>query len=679
MQLALRRRSFRCLSALATVFVVASAQPSYALTDDEIACRDTISKYMGKYAKAVNKAIAGCHKLRNKGTLSSNYDCNDPVAADLKFKAAKAQSAAFNAITSQCPAAPSVLGAFPRCPAPYQFDDDGGATTEMDTFGELYLCLVEHTREVTSTNAARVLGEPGLLDDAQQKCHGTLAKGYNKVVDTIIKERSACQKDIDKNGGSLDFVCAAYDGKGKIAGALAKSFDKITGACSAAELGAAELSDLDSCSDDLNDLPNCALADVAMKAGGGMGAMYWEFPGECPTSGSYDILTTTSATDVDVGPTGSVQDMDPVLGYGGARYTIACDLDCANCATTSVSPAVDACRCNGNASIGCSINADCASFGGTCNCFYGPPAAWSAGGSSVCVQTHITAPMSGDLEPGSGDFALSIPIAARIFLGNGIFDPCPTCESGVCDGGARNGSSCSVDATDPTFGDVSYDCPPNLAQNISGSGIKTTIAYTTGTLSLPFALPCDGSLSGMNCACNTCTLDNQRACNTDAECSSAGAGTCRTGVGHGGYFRAPNQCGDLICSPDPNGDPNEGTCLNGPTDKFCDNALRANGEGLITCLDNADCAALNSECPGGNCGTCTLSQDRDCFLDPIVAEGEPGLRVVGQNCLAPSTNAGVNAAIGLPGAYRIQQNISPKIFCDDGITPFELPGGSNCP
>jgi hypothetical protein len=29
--------------------------------------------------------------------------------------------------------------------------------------------------------------------------------------------------------------------------------------------------------------------------------------------------------------------------------------------------------------------------------------------------------------------------------------------------------------------------------------------------------------------------------------------------------------------------------------------------------------------------------------------------------------------------YRIKQNVAVDVFCSDGITPFELPGGSNCP
>jgi len=46
---------------------------------------------------------------------------------------------------------------------------------------------------------------------------------------------------------------------------------------------------------------------------------------------------------------------------------------------------------------------------------------------------------------------------------------------------------CSVDASDATFGDVSYDYPPSLGANISGAGVETTFDFSTGMLSMPTA------------------------------------------------------------------------------------------------------------------------------------------------------------------------------------------------
>jgi hypothetical protein len=82
---------------------------------------------------------------------------------------------------------------------------------------------------------------------------------------------------------------------------------------------------------------------------------------------------------------------------------------------------------------------------------------------------------------------------------------------------------------------------------------------------------------------------------------------------------------------------------------YCNGYLRANGDGIIPCASNSDCTVLNTECPGNNCGTCSLSRLRDCFLDPIVALGEPGRAVAGDGCISRATSAGVNYAIGWPG------------------------------
>jgi len=272
-----------------------------------------------------------------------------------------------------------------------------------------------------------------------------------------------------------------------------------------------------------------------------------------------------------------------------------------------------------------------------------------------------------------------VPSRYRIYLGDSQDRPCPKCIAGACLGGARNGLACSVDASDATFGPVSYDCPPDPFDNISGSGVISNLNYTTGPASLPFALACDAPLGALDCACSTCSLNNAITCNSNAECAAHAAGVCRTDGLHGGASRTPNNCNDFICSPDPNGDANEGTCLAGPTDTFCDGYVRSNGDGILTCSQNSDCSPLNSICPNNDCGNCTISTLRDCFLDPIVAQGVPGEKIVGTGCMGPATSAAVSTVCGWPGPFRIQQNLATTVFCPDGITPFEQPGGSNCP
>jgi hypothetical protein len=667
--------------ALITTLVLAPVASRAQITAPEADCRDTISKYMGKYVKAVQKSVQACHRKRNQGIAPSSEPCNDPLMADLwnNNKAAAALANAFGAIFTACSGTPGVIAAYLRCPAPHETADDAIGGSGIDDVTELADCLARHTRTVLGNTSARVLGSPLLpLTKSGEKCHQAIAKSVAKVVDTTAKVRTKCQKALDDGGGPIDFACATADPSGKIATAIAKGEAKIQAVCSA--LTDLERANLDSCAVDAANINLCALEDAAKKAGAGTAAVQWELDGSCPAQGSYVVESATLATEVDTGSPGIVHDMDPVLGFGGLRFDLACDGDCASCTATGIAPPDDACRCNGDASVICSVDGDCAGFGGDCRCFYGPPAPYSAGGTPACVQTEIYGPMGGDFQPGTGDLSVTIPVNVRIYIGISQLEPCPVCDAGVCSDGARAGLGCSVDASDATFGDVSYDCPPSLASNISGAGVETTFDFSTGMLSMPMALPCDSFFSAFDCACSTCSLDNTIACNSDAECATASAGVCRTDGLHGGSLRSPNACDDLVCSPDdPLDGPNEGYCAGGPVDSYCDGFVRSNGDGVLACVSNLDCDALDPACPNGDCGTCSITSFRDCFLDPIVASGTPGQMLVGEGCIAPSTNGAVNSVCGWPGPYRIRQQIAPTLFCADGVTPFDPPGGSGCP
>ena len=112
-----------------------------------------------------------------------------------------------------------------------------------------------------------------------------------------------------------------------------------------------------------------------------------------------------------------------------------------------------------------------------------------------------------------------------------------------------------------------------------------------------------------------------------------------------------NGCTDLTCNADPGSGPEEGTCNAGPDDLFCSGATKSNGEGYVTCAVNADCT------PAVGGGTCTLTKQRECYLNPIEADGTPGIEaaeLVSTFCSAPTASGSVNSAGGLPGAGRVQ-------------------------
>ena len=72
------------------------------------------------------------------------------------------------------------------------------------------------------------------------------------------------------------------------------------------------------------------------------------------------------------------------------------------------------------------------------------------------------------------------------------------------------------------------------------------------------------------------------------------------------------------------------------------------------CTTNADCVALDEEC-GGDCGDCTLTQTRSCFVDPIAVSGVADTQTplgVSTFCIPPTSNVGINEVSGLPGPSR---------------------------
>jgi hypothetical protein len=281
-----------------------------------------------------------------------------------------------------------------------------------------------------------------------------------------------------------------------------------------------------------------------------------------------------------------------------------------------------------------------------------------------------------------------------VHLGISQTSPCPTCESdiapndgtrsGTCSGGLRNGLACDENAMSPDFGPVSYDCLPSTGQNVSGGGLRLKFDITSVATTTMDANLVDGANSVF---CMQCSGDLSVGCNSDADCAALGAGTCSSNTGPSA--RA-NGCDDGICTAP--GATERGVCATNAPDSFCDGLTRRDGTGLITCAVDADCEALDPVCPDGDCGGCTLFQQRSCFPDPLGAVGSDGTvgttrssgvygaDLVGLLCVPPTANSGINNSVGLPGPARLLLNFDFEGRCaSDHSIAFELPGGSNCP
>lgn len=727
------RRGWLCLPLFAAAaLVIASAVPAPAqVSKAEAGCRTAIAKATSKYMKAFGKAVVACHKSRDLDAGAASTDCNDIDQADPDGKVAALATSARAGIVAKCAEAPAVLDAYTRCPAPVEDVDDGLPTGGIDSFGELADCVLAQAEVVAGKAASNVMGSPAPpLNEDLAGCHASLGAAYTKVIDTTMKVRAKCQKSADKAGGSLEFSCGTADPSDKIQSATEKGKAAITAACTltgaapARSMRAVSLAELDSCADTPDALADCTVEEEADVAADGAAAMAFELPGNCPAAGSYGVATSQEGTEVDAGWRGVAHDMDPILGYRAVQFPVTCDEDCNNCVSGTPVPAAEACRCSGDASDVCATNGDCTA--GVCECFFGPPTSYAAGNTPACVTTRIAGTISGSLNPDTGDVSLSVPIRGRIYFGYDLVQPCPVCVAGICNSGAREDLPCSVDGVDATVGGVSYDCPPDPGSNLSGQGLGTTLSYTTGPVSMPFGTKCDNPPTA-DCACAACSTDSSIGCNSnsdclgarvcsgssqfsctvDANCQGVDASPCNTSIGlcqkafgipcttnaqctnvnvgtcspstctsNAGSPRAANACSSGICSPVA-GEPGEGKCA-GQFDRFCDGFLRPNGSGMIHCSNNGDCTGYT--CPGGDCGDCTLDQERECFLNPITATGVPGQTIVGTGCFGGTGNPSVDAALGIPGAFRVRQNIAfDNGLCADGVTPFIPPGGSNCP
>ncbi len=681
------------IAALVLAFGVPTADAQ--MTKDEAKCRGTIGKNVTKYVATAWKAVGGCHKSRDKGKIASATDCNDMAQADTKGKLTKAAAKFRDSIggakdkcadkTTGNPFT-NVLDQYGRCPAPAQTTDDGGATDGIDDFSELSECLLglaDATVEMASKAINGLPANPTGLSKDQLKCRGAIGKNAGKLVATVVKERSKCQAATDKSLGPISWVCGSADPKLKIDGTASKTNAAIAKACIGSK---AELDAIDSCGDTVAQLQQCVTNDVALSNGAGTVAMAFELPGNCPAS--YPVLFNAgygaqlTNSELDSGFNGGAHDVDIVDAFQSAVLS-NCNADCDSCVITE-DPTPGYCRCDNDITTTCDepLAADADDCGGnTCNCFFGPPLSLSSSGTPVCVINQITTALDCNCDAGTGACTgdCKIGLTSRLHAGIGQTKPCPTCESGLCSGGPRDGLACSVDATHPDFGDGSIECPPDPGSKISDLAIALNLNH--GVASMPFGTQCDAPLAALSCACAVCSGDVTLPCNSDAECSDVGAGACDSNGG--GAARFPNACSDGICGVDP-ADPSgqEGICTNvADTVTFCDGHLRQSGRGLIPCSSDADCDALASECNGGSCGTCSLVQGRDCYLDPIEAAGAPspyGGDMGAIFCVPPTASPAVNNAGGIPAAGRVTINFDYHGMCSDGVNPFESPGGSNC-
>ncbi|HEY2775904.1 MAG TPA: hypothetical protein VGK20_17820 [Candidatus Binatia bacterium] len=425
-------------------------------------------------------------------------------------------------------------------------------------------------------------------------------------------------------------------------------------------------------------------------------------------------------------------------------------------------------RCGSDAGKTCSTNAECAgtcSGAAACACYEETPIPVASVDFPFCVVPELVADVTGTIDVDSGASGISKKLELLTYEGDSLALPCPICggsctsggqpctgnadcgganpcvldatagdghRDGTCIGGANDGRSCDVTATNRAFpagGGAGYslDCLPDPSSQLGDFGVPVLDFETTGTASLAGTLPCD-PFTGRLCPCLVCSGHADLVCHADSDCagvkscasasghacnssqdctnfdlgtctvlgntrcSGATARTCSTnsdcqGVDLGpcdastcsasgpGTTPLPNSCSGS-CTDEGNG---EGTCSGGPNDTFCDGLLMADGTGIRACASNFDCSVDRL---GFDAGACSLVQSRKCFLDPIVATGapDPSDPLVGATfCVPPTSSIGANTSIGLPGPARIRRQGSLVALCAGDPAAVYVPGSNSCP
>jgi hypothetical protein len=343
----------------------------------------------------------------------------------------------------------------------------------------------------------------------------------------------------------------------------------------------------------------------------------------CPTS--VTLAVDGAAVDLDLG-TGGVNH-DTHFNEGDTlTLAVACSAataaDCGNCTITGpLAPAagIASRRCLHATNIACQRDDECP--GSRCADLFGPPLPLTAGGVPSCVVAEIVSAGPGTYGPASGQLMLPLHLQWQFFVGIDVGISCPRCsgagpgDRGVCEGGARDGESCTVHGTEPLLGNTSYDCPPNPSAFLTTLDLPMDL--TTGT---SFLAPDEHCVSdpfvGRPCFCPQQAL--------------------------------PNDCIDGQCEVE--GD-SGAVCRLGPMDHLC--AV----ESFRGCTSDADCPRAGDHCAGHLRPCSAPATGTDGNVDALVRSGRAGATsplLVATFCVAPTTTAVFNQGIGLPGPAAIR-------------------------
>jgi hypothetical protein len=643
------------LAALVVAGLAGAHQASANLSPEVIECRAAIGKAATRLSKSQTKAIASCHRSRNRGSTASSTDCNDLPGADLKGSLPSAESRFSSTVTGKCAGVIPADAGFTACPAPCA--DDVPAIASM---GDVASCLVCLGRERAEAVGREVNGSPDSpLDSETARCADTIAKESSKLFAAIMKDVTRCQAREESAGAETSSWCVSMSfPSDSVEDKQMSAQNKVVSACDLSSFAP-----LDSCSETQFGLASCVSAETSS------GAQL--FAGDSLTSAPVVTTTTTSTTsttstttptttttststtlppaddqcpdlaelvlmardsnipcnnnsdcaaprtcnlsrgtpgicvsksDLDSGWTGHAHDSD--LDDGVVTLTrLYCPgpaPTCGECLIDGVDPAAGNCRCTNNTRIQCDtpFAADADDCGGSvCDCYFGVPIPLSSAGTPACIVNRYSEDLQGTANVDLGQSEIEAHLRTRVYLGITTTMPCPVC-AGKCSNNPA--TRCLFDA-DCGAGTCNYDTPNDGNQDgLCLDGANDGLACDTGGVnpSFPARSAQQTGGGGYSLDCFPSVGKNISGAGlTLGVTQTTGTATLEANLPCTGGECHCKQCSASPSSPcNSNSDCSGGSC-----------AVSSN----FQCNANADCASLNL----GNCTgimRCSLATSVSC-------------------------------------------------------------------
>jgi hypothetical protein len=726
-------------AALVTATLTLTPTSASALSSAEAECHDEIAKAATRYAGATTKLLQRCHQKRSSGKLPLATDCNSVAGADADNRLGSTRSRALGDILEACGGdEAAVLALYETCPAPAAGVDDSGATTDIDDFTEVALCLFALTDSHAAALAEDAQGNPAeRLLDPLRNCQGALGKGTARVVRSYMRERRRCQSAADRLGGDGTYVCNSSDGSGRIQKSLDQYASKTTPACTFQE---DVLERIGACDDDTAGLVACSSSSASVHGaalirnayslsassattttttmegetttttlvGTGCGSTFPECNGPCPlgtactnngsectceASGTGPCADATiirqiisrystevdSNTSLNAGWSGLAFDLD-VPNRSQDMVDVSCDENCENC-EVSLHREPDGtyygCNCTANPDVACGV-------------INGSDAARCGSIDPTC-RCYFGAPLpiAASGIPACVPMRLRSSNAGTMNLRTGEWSDIIDLAA-VVYLGLESTAPCPTCVGDPVANDNvrGGTCTGGLSSGACDANGTHPTYGTTSNDCLPASA---ANISGTGLLIRVPLTTGQSQLNATLPCDTPEGELChcRTCTGNGlkscnndaecaalgaGTCTASGGAGVVLNTCDGFACSANGTCTTGPVDFYCDGAVFPDGSGYIPCQSNSDCGGAN--------GACTLPRFRRCFPSPTIFDGTPAVydpESVSTFCTAPTSNPAINIGAGLPGPGALLLKWDNDIRCrSNPDVEYEFPSGANC-